>query len=131
HDMGIWLGVGGQRMLTLVGRAADGWVPSSGWATPDKLADIHARVGGAAPAAGRDPARIRRVYNVWGVINGTGGFLQGSAGQWVDELTELAVERGMDTFIFGPAADPVNQLQRFAAEVAPAVRERVAQHRGG
>jgi alkanesulfonate monooxygenase SsuD/methylene tetrahydromethanopterin reductase-like flavin-dependent oxidoreductase (luciferase family) len=131
HDMGIWLGVGGSRTLALLGRTADGWVPSSGWATPGKLADMHARIDESAEAAGRDPAQIQRVYNVWGAIDGSGEFLQGSAEQWVDELTELVVERGMDTFVFGPAADPVPQLQRFAAEVAPAVRERVAQHRDG
>jgi alkanesulfonate monooxygenase SsuD/methylene tetrahydromethanopterin reductase-like flavin-dependent oxidoreductase (luciferase family) len=131
HDMGIWLGVGGKRTLGLVGRAADGWVPSSGWATPDKLADMHARIDEAAVTAGRDPAQIRRVYNVWGLIDGPGGFLNGSAGQWVDELTELAVDRGMDTFVFGPSADSARQSQRFANEIAPAVRDRVAQHRGG
>jgi alkanesulfonate monooxygenase SsuD/methylene tetrahydromethanopterin reductase-like flavin-dependent oxidoreductase (luciferase family) len=131
HDMGIWLGVGGKRTLGLVGRAADGWVPSSGWATPDKLADMHARIDEAAVTAGRDPAQIRRVYNVWGLIDGPGGFLNGSAGQWVDELTELAVYRGMDTFVFGPSADPVPQSQRFANEIAPVVRQQVAQQRGG
>jgi len=131
HDMGIWLGVGRKRTLGLVGRAADGWVPSSGWATPDKLADMHARIDEAAVTAGRDPAQIRRVYNVWGLIDGPGGFLNGSAGQWVDELTELAVYRGMDTFVFGPSADPVPQSQRFANEIAPVVRQQVAQQRGG
>ena len=129
HDMGIWLGVGRKRTLGLVGRAADGWVPSSGWATPDKLADMHARIDEAAVTAGRDPAQIRRVYNVWGLIDGPGGFLNGSAGQWVDELTELAVYRGMDTFVFGPSADPVPQSQRFANEIAPVVRQQVAQQR--
>jgi hypothetical protein len=49
----------------------------------------------------------------------------------VDELTGLCVEHGMDTFLFGPAQDPVRQLERFAADVAPAVREQVARHRGG
>ena len=130
HAMGIWLGVGGPRALALLGRSADGWVPSSGWATPEKLADLHARIDDAAVAAGRDPAQIVRVYNVWGSIDGSGEFLQGPAGQWVDELTELAVERGMDAFVFGPSVDPVRQVQRFATEVAPAVRERVAQLRG-
>lgn len=130
HPIGIWLGVGGRRTLALVGRVADGWVPSSGWATPDKLPDMHARIDEAAGAAGRDPAEIARVYNVWGQIGGTGGFLQGGVAQWVDELTELSVVHGMDTFIFGPSADPVSQLQRFAEEVAPAVREQVARHRG-
>jgi alkanesulfonate monooxygenase SsuD/methylene tetrahydromethanopterin reductase-like flavin-dependent oxidoreductase (luciferase family) len=127
--MGIWLGVGGPRTLALLGRKADGWVPSSGWATPDNLADMHDRIDEAAVAAGRDPARIRRIYNVWGVIDGPGGFLQGSREQWVHELTELAVDHGMDTFLFGPSQDPVPQLQRFAAEVAPAVREQVDRHR--
>jgi alkanesulfonate monooxygenase SsuD/methylene tetrahydromethanopterin reductase-like flavin-dependent oxidoreductase (luciferase family) len=130
HSIGIWLGVGGRRTLALVGRTADGWVPSSGWATPDKLPDMQARIDEAAVAAGRDPAVIARVYNVWGRIDGTGGFLQGGIAQWVDELTELSVEHGMDTFMFGPSEDPVPQLQRFAAEVAPAVREQVARHRG-
>ena len=130
HSIGIWLGVGGRRTLALVGRTADGWVPSSGWATPDRLPDMQARIDEAAVAAGRDPAVIARIYNVWGAIDGTGGFLQGGIAQWVDELTELAVEHGMDTFMFGPSEDPVPQLQRFAAEVAPAVREQVARHRG-
>jgi alkanesulfonate monooxygenase SsuD/methylene tetrahydromethanopterin reductase-like flavin-dependent oxidoreductase (luciferase family) len=130
HEIGIWLGVGGPRTLALLGRAADGWVSSSGWATPDKLAGMHTRIDEAAVDAGRDPARIRRIYNVWGVIDGSGGFLQGPVEQWVEELTELAVEHGMDTFVFGPSEDPVPQLQRFAAEVAPAVREQVARNRG-
>ena len=92
---------------------------------------MQARIDEAAVAAGRDPAVIARIYNVWGAIDGTGGFLQGGIAQWVDELTELAVEHGMDTFMFGPSEDPVPQLQRFAAEVAPAVREQVARHRRG
>ena len=131
HQIGIWLGVGGRRTLALVGRSADGWVPSSGWATPDKLPDMHARIDDAAIDAGRDPEGIARVYNVWGAIDGAGGFLQGGVTQWVEELTELVVEAGMDTFMFGPSADPVPQVQRFAAEVAPAVRAEVARHRGG
>ena len=130
HPMGIWLGVGGRRTLALVGRTADGWVPSSGWATPDRLPDMNARIDEAAVAAGRDPEDIARVYNVWGTIGGAGGFLQGGVTQWIDELTELTVEHGMDTFVFGPSQDPVPQLQRFAAEVVPGVRERVARHRG-
>jgi predicted TIM-barrel fold metal-dependent hydrolase len=91
---------------------------------------MHARIDEAATAAGRDPADIARVYNVWGKIDGDGGFLEGDVSQWVDELTELSIEHGMDTYMFGPSEDPVPQLQRFAAEVAPAVREQVASHRG-
>jgi len=129
HPMGIWLGVGGRRTLALVGRTADGWVPSSGWATPDKLPDMHARIDDAAVAAGRDPTGIARVYNIWGKIDGAGGFLQGGVAQWVDELSELSLRHGMDTFVFGPSDDAVTQLQRFVAEVVPAVREQVAASR--
>src|SRR3954451_1233243 len=80
-------------------------------------------------SAGRDPRQIRRVYNVWGAIDGDGGFLNGPAEQWIDELTAVAVEHGMDAFVFGPSHDPVHQVQHFAAETAPAVREAVARHR--
>ena len=41
----------------------------------------------------------------------------------------LVVEHGIDSFVFGPAEDPVRQVQVFAAEVALAVREAVARHR--
>jgi alkanesulfonate monooxygenase SsuD/methylene tetrahydromethanopterin reductase-like flavin-dependent oxidoreductase (luciferase family) len=130
HPIGLWLGAGGPRMLALLGRTADGWVPSSSWATPDRLSEMHRRIDEAAAAAGRDPAGIRRLYNVFGTIGGRGGFLAGSADQWVEELTGLVVDGGMDTFVFGPAEDPVRQVQRFADEVVPAVREAVGT-RGG
>jgi hypothetical protein len=57
------------------------------------------------------------------------GFLDGPVGQWVDELTQLTVAYGMDTYIFAPAGPPEAQLRLFAGEVVPQVRERVAQHR--
>jgi hypothetical protein len=41
----------------------------------------------------------------------------------------IADKHGIDSFVFGPAKDPVRQVQVFAAEVAPAVREAVARHR--
>ena len=64
-----------------------------------------------------------------GKLDGAGGFLQGDVTQWIEELTDLAVVHGMDTFVFGPSDDPVRQLERFTAEVAPAVRDQVARHR--
>jgi Coenzyme F420-dependent N5,N10-methylene tetrahydromethanopterin reductase and related flavin-dependent oxidoreductases len=130
HPIGIWLGAIGPRMLALTGRAADGWVPSAPFVPPDRIPDAQARIDDAATAAGRDPAQIQRIYNVFGMIDDRGrGFLQGPPTQWVDELTGLAVEHGMDSFVFSPAADPVTQTRRFAEEVAPAVREAVDRHR--
>lgn len=130
HPIGIWLGAIGPRMLALTGRAADGWVPSSPYVPPERLADSQARIDDAAAAAGRDPAAVRRIYNVFGTIDdGGSGFLQGPPAQWIDELTALAVEHGMDTFVFGPATDPLHQTRRFAEEVVPAVRAAVARER--
>jgi alkanesulfonate monooxygenase SsuD/methylene tetrahydromethanopterin reductase-like flavin-dependent oxidoreductase (luciferase family) len=129
HEIGLWLGVGGPRTLALLGRVADGWVPSSSWAPPGRLPELRERIDEAALAAGRNPADIRRLYNLFGAVDGSGDFPDGPVTQWVDQLTSLAVEHGMDTFVFGPARDPVHQVRRFAEEVAPAVREAVRRHR--
>jgi hypothetical protein len=132
HPIGLWLGVYGPKMLALTGRAADGWVPSASYAPPARLPGMHAIIDEAATGAGRDPASLQRLYNVFGRITDgpTGGFLEGPADQWVDELTGLALEHGMDSFIFGPAEAPEQQLPRFAHEVAPRVRANVARARG-
>jgi alkanesulfonate monooxygenase SsuD/methylene tetrahydromethanopterin reductase-like flavin-dependent oxidoreductase (luciferase family) len=130
HPIGIWVGAYGPRMLRLVGRLADGWVPSASYLPPERLADAQARIDDGAAAAGRDPAAIRRLYNLSGRIGpGGGGFLDGPPGQWVEQLLPLVVETGMDTFVLGPSESPASQLQLFAAEVAPALREAVTAHR--
>ena len=131
HPIGIWVGAFGPRMLALIGRLADGWVPSSPYVPPERLAAAQARIDDAAAGAGRDPAAIRRLYNISGRIGpGGGGFLDGPAGQWVEQLLPLVLEAGMDTFLVWPSESPASQLAAFAAEVAPALREAVAAHRG-
>jgi alkanesulfonate monooxygenase SsuD/methylene tetrahydromethanopterin reductase-like flavin-dependent oxidoreductase (luciferase family) len=121
HDIGIWVGAAGPRMLSLAGRLADGWLPSSPWAPPERLLELHGRIDVAAEAAGRKPSEVRRIYNVSGTITdgARGGFLEGPVSHWADQLTRLVVELGMDAFIFWPAAEPTTQLRRFAEEVAP------------
>ena len=86
------------------------------------------RINDAALAAGRHPHDIRRIYNVMGLITDgpVQNLLTGPADYWVDELTRLAVEVGMDTFIYWPADDRLRQIELFAAEVVPAVQEQVA-----
>src|SRR6202165_2708959 len=63
HPIGIWLGAYKPRMLSLVGRLADGWVPSLGYVKPDDLLEANARIDEAAAAAGREPGSIRRALN--------------------------------------------------------------------
>jgi alkanesulfonate monooxygenase SsuD/methylene tetrahydromethanopterin reductase-like flavin-dependent oxidoreductase (luciferase family) len=130
HEIGIWVGARGPRMLDLIGRLADGWVPSMGWATPDILPEMHGRIDEGAARAGREPDEIRRVYNISGIIGEeVEGPLSGPASRWIEELSRFALELGMDTFIYWPAEDHVRQVELFASEVVPAVRETVAAER--
>ena len=125
HPIGIWLGAYRPRMLAITGRLADGWLPSLGPMNPEALNDANRRIDDAATAAGRSPADILRIYNISGRITGgdSSGFLDGPVDQWVDQLTELTVDYGMDGYILGPADDSAEQLRLFATEVAPRVRE--------
>jgi hypothetical protein len=93
------------------------------------LGEAGARLDETAAAAGRDPAEIRRVINTNGEITdgARNGLLRGPVDQWVDELTDLAVGYGFDTFMFWGEGE--DQLARFAEEVAPAVRAEVAAER--
>ena len=96
----------------------------------DQLVAMSARLDEEAAAAGRDPGQIRRILNVAGAITDgpSEGPLRGPVAQWTDELTDLAVGPGFDTFVLW--ADGPDQLARFAEEVAPAVRAQVAAERG-
>ncbi len=130
HPIGIWVGAGGPRMLKLIGRLADGWVPSLFWAPPERLPEMHGRIDAGAAEAGRQPEEIKRVYNLSGNIGAEGNdLLEGSVLKWVEQLTRFVLEFGMDTFIYWPSDDHVRQIEVFAGEVAPAVREAVEKER--
>jgi len=115
HPIGIWLGAYKPRMLSLVGRAADGWVPSLGYVQPADLLEGNRRIDEAAAAAGRDPRAIRRLLNAGADVP-------------VELFTSLTVEQGMDTYVIGGIEDP-EALRWFASDVVPAVREAVAKAR--
>jgi alkanesulfonate monooxygenase SsuD/methylene tetrahydromethanopterin reductase-like flavin-dependent oxidoreductase (luciferase family) len=118
HPVGIWLGVYKPRALALTGRLADGWVPSRNHAPPEAVPELQRRVDEGAAEAGRDPAEIRRVYNVMGGLS-------------VEELSGYVVELGFDTLVFWPEGDDLlRQTEHFAEEIVPAVREEVASARG-
>lgn len=132
HPIGVWVGGYGTRMLRLVGRVADGWIPSSAYLPPDRLGARTRVLDAAAEDAGRDPAQIRRVYNVDGAFEArASGFLRGPAETWAEQLTELALEHGISAFVLAAAPGATSDLERFASEVAPAVRAAVARARTG
>lgn len=126
HPIGIWVGAYGPRMLGLIGRLTDGWVPSLGYSSPEKLPEMHKRIDDGAIKAGREPGEIRRAYNVNGRIGAEGdGLLEGPVSKWTEELARLTLELGMDTYIYWPSEDHVRQIEVFANEIVPAVREAV------
>lgn len=132
HDIPIWIGAYKPRMLRLIGRAPDGWLPSLAYLPggPSDLADMNAHIDEGALAAGRDPSAVRRLLNISGQFaSSRRGFLAGSPAQWAAELAELALEHGISAFIL--ATDDAATIEAFAIEVAPATREFVAASRAG
>jgi alkanesulfonate monooxygenase SsuD/methylene tetrahydromethanopterin reductase-like flavin-dependent oxidoreductase (luciferase family) len=130
HQVGIWLGAYKPRMLALTGRRADGWLPSLAYLKDGDLDAGNRIIDEAAQESGRKPGDIRRLLNIGGRFSDIGrGPLNGPAEQWAEELTDLALTGGVSTFIL--ATDDPSDLRRFAAEVAPAVREAVAAERSG
>jgi len=114
HPIPIWLGARKPRMLRLIGAKADGWLPSLPWLRPGELAAGNATIDEAATAAGRDPREITRLLNITG-------------NETAEQLAATALEDGVSVFIV--MADDPRLMQRFADEVAPAVREAVERER--
>jgi alkanesulfonate monooxygenase SsuD/methylene tetrahydromethanopterin reductase-like flavin-dependent oxidoreductase (luciferase family) len=137
HDIDIWVGASGPRMLRLIGRAADGWViPLMRYMRPSQAAKNSLIIDEAAKAVGRDPADIRRIYNCVGQFsnNVTSGSsddddkITGPVDHWVEVLTHQACDFGFGTFLLiGPPNR--EKLETFIKEVAPRVREQVASRR--
>lgn len=129
HPISVWIGAYRPRLLRLIGQKGDGWIPSVAYL--ESLADLSTGnriIDEAAREADRDPAEVRRLLNIAGRFTSrSGGFLIGPVAQWIEQLTELALEEGISAFIL--ASDDRATLERFAREVAPAVRERVAAER--
>ena len=116
HHIPIWLGARKPRMLRLIGRKADGWLPTLGYLKPGELRAGNKIIDEAAAEAGRDPAEIRRLLNISGEVS-------------LDELLPLAVEDGVSTFIL--MTDDPGTMERFAGEVIPALREAVGPQPAG
>jgi hypothetical protein len=50
-------------------------------------------------------------------------LLHGPPEHWVQTLRGLHADLGFDTFVLAPQGDVMNQIERFAREVAPGVRD--------
>jgi alkanesulfonate monooxygenase SsuD/methylene tetrahydromethanopterin reductase-like flavin-dependent oxidoreductase (luciferase family) len=135
HPISIWVGAFKPRMLRLVGRKADGWLPSLGVLDRDELRAGNAQIDAAAGKAGRDPASIRRIVNVQGVIGDgpppsrsslpvgylAGEPLAGPPGWWAETIAGFH-DDGFDTFIFWPVDPTPEQVELFAGDVVPQLR---------
>jgi alkanesulfonate monooxygenase SsuD/methylene tetrahydromethanopterin reductase-like flavin-dependent oxidoreductase (luciferase family) len=125
HPIGIWLGAYGPRMMRVVGRLADGWIPSLPRMPLEEVPPRRRAIDEAAEKAGRDPKSIRRIANVNGRFTDGAptGWLEGPPEHWVEELTRLHHEYGFDGFVMSLGDDdPLEKIERLATEVAPAVR---------
>jgi alkanesulfonate monooxygenase SsuD/methylene tetrahydromethanopterin reductase-like flavin-dependent oxidoreductase (luciferase family) len=128
----LWTGALGPKMLHLTGQMADGIWISLPYVPPTKLPDFTARIDGGAAEAGRSPDAIRRGYNLMGALvpDMADGQLSekgifGNSAYWIETLSRLHEDYRQDTFNFWPAgAAPYEQIERFANEVMPALRER-------
>lgn len=130
HDIGVWVGAYKPRLLRMVGRVADGWIPSLPYLPdgPASLTEMSRHVDDAARAAGRDPAAVTRFLNIGGEFRRDGGgLLVGPPDQWAEELTDIALVHGVSGFVM--MGDDPTALELFAREVAPRVRELVAAER--
>lgn len=130
HAIPIRIGGYGPRMVRLIGRLADGWLPSLGYLRGGlaQLAELNARIDEAAAEAGRAPAQITRLLNISGRFDPHGdGILDAPPAVGAERLADLALEHGMSGFIL--AGDDDSVIERFAAEVVPATREAVETER--
>lgn len=134
HTIPIWVGATGPRMMNLLGHKADGLLVSRNWVPPRRLLELNRLIDEGAEEAGRDPASIRRGYNLMGVLDLgredtkapdlDDNYLQGDAAHWVDKILEWRNDYRQDTFIFWPVAgNQTIQIEAFARDVVPAVRE--------
>lgn len=138
----VWTGSVGPKSLAATGRVADGWIPgyAADWLS-ERYRTSRPVIDEAATAVGRDPREVRTIVNFPGAITDRplattrdrdGRWIGGSVDQWIDELTSGALEHGVSGYLLFPPGDAAPDdvfLGRWAREIVPAVRERIAKER--
>jgi alkanesulfonate monooxygenase SsuD/methylene tetrahydromethanopterin reductase-like flavin-dependent oxidoreductase (luciferase family) len=124
----IWVGAAKPRMRRVVAQLADGWIPGMLTIDPGQIRTEVDHLNAELEAVGRPPGAVRRVYNtIAKKIQPTSeGFLVGPAGQWADQLTQIALDFGFDTFLFGDRDTTVEHLHIAAEQIIPQVRANLA-----
>jgi alkanesulfonate monooxygenase SsuD/methylene tetrahydromethanopterin reductase-like flavin-dependent oxidoreductase (luciferase family) len=122
----IWCGTYGPRALAVTGELADGWIPSLGSAAPEEIPGMRACIDAAAQAASRDPGEITGAYNIPVRVEPGGTGSAETVVGTADEVTERLIQliglgfQAINIMPLGPGAR--EQMERIAAEVAPALR---------
>ncbi len=141
HQISIWTGAFGPRMMEVIGRLSDGWVsPLSTYTSSDETKVRQRQIDESAKKNGRSPGSIRRIAQLVGVIDEPEVSAKsekkpffihekspfvGSVSHWVDWLVSSYKDLGLDTFIFWPSVEgeEESQVRIFAEQVVPRVRE--------
>jgi alkanesulfonate monooxygenase SsuD/methylene tetrahydromethanopterin reductase-like flavin-dependent oxidoreductase (luciferase family) len=139
HPIELWTGAQGPKALALTGRIADGWAaPIPSYLPYDQWGSANAILDSSALASGREPSDVRRIAQIVGTITDEPGMLavssgsepvRGDASQWASFLARLATDLPHTTFVLWPEHQTIEQVVRFARDVAPAVRDAVSGHR--
>ena len=119
------MGTFGNRSLAVTGRLADGWIPSYGYAPPESVGGLRARIVEAARSAGRDPEELTYAYHVPVLIgrdSSAPGVVAGSADEVAERLASFT-RLGFTALSLVPSGpDPSEQVELLARAVVPAVR---------
>jgi alkanesulfonate monooxygenase SsuD/methylene tetrahydromethanopterin reductase-like flavin-dependent oxidoreductase (luciferase family) len=126
HAVPIWLGVFGDQMLDLVGRKADGWLPTYQFLEPEQAFRKVERIRAVAEHAGRNPGEITYGYNIpilveEGAVTNR-WHIAGSTKKVARQLAAI-VRHGFTFLNVWPVGEATMQRERLARDVLPAVRD--------
>ena len=108
-------------MVRVVGRLADGWVPSLPRLPLEEVPPRQDAIDEAARKAGRDPANPARREPQRRDRRRRDRLARGPAEHWVEELVKLVRDLRFDGFVaWFDDEDQLGQTERFATEVVPA-----------
>ena len=126
HVIPIWLGVFGDRMLDLVGRKADGWLPTYQFLPPELAYRKVERIRRAAEDAGRNPDQLTYGYTIPVLVEKgsvtTRGQIAGSVQEVARQLADV-VRHGFTFLNLWPVGEAATQRGLLAREVLPMVRD--------